>query len=325
MEEKKVVTLETVRNRYYGNDAESAPEKTICSIYAEHNEKCRALIGIDFTQSTVEKFDTSLHHLKEFVTHHYHKDDLPLSQVNGEFVRGLDFFLKTVHKCKQNSTIKHLKNLKKIVRIALVNEWMKKDPFYGIQFKHEEVNVEFLTNEELQRIINKEITLTRLAQVRDVFVFCCYTGLAFIDVQQLTHSHITTDVNGATWIRKNRQKTGTMCNIPVLSKAQEIIERYSNHPQCLKKGVLLPVMANQNMNAYLKEIADLCEIKKRLSTHVARHTCATTVMLANNVRMENVSKILGHSSTKMTQHYAKVLDSSIMQDMAHVEKKMANL
>lgn len=325
MEEKKPVTLETVRDRYYGNDPESAPERTICGIYSEHNEKCRALIGVDFTDSTVEKFDTSLNRIKEFIKHQYKKDDLPLSEVNGEFVRNLDFYIKTVHKCKQNSTIKHLKNLKKVIRIALANEWIKKDPFYGFQFKHEEVNVEFLTNEELQRIINKEFTFQRLAQVRDVFVFCCYTGLAFIDVQQLAPDHLTTDVNGKMWIRKNRQKTGTMCNIPILSKAKEIIERYGDHPDCVKKGVLLPVMANQNMNAYLKEIADVCGIKKRLSTHVARHTCATTVMLANNVRMENVSKILGHSSTKMTQHYAKVLDSSIMQDMEHVERKIASL
>jgi site-specific recombinase XerD len=158
-----------------------------------------------------------------------------------------------------------------------------------------------------------------LAVVRDVFAFCYFTGLAFVDVQQLTPNHLIKDNNGAMWIRKNRQKTGNMCNIPVLSVAQKLIEKYQDHPDCIRKGVLLPVMSNQKMNAYLKEIADLCGINKKLTTHVGRHTCATVVMLANQVSMENVAKILRHSNTKMTQHYAKVLDSSIMRDMANVE------
>jgi site-specific recombinase XerD len=158
-----------------------------------------------------------------------------------------------------------------------------------------------------------------LAQVRDIFVFCTFTGLAFIDVKQLTPNHLIKDNNGAMWIRKSRQKTGNMCNIPVLSAAQKLIEKYNNHPECLKHNVLFPVMSNQKMNAYLKEIADLCGITKKLSTHVARYTAATVVFLANNVSMENVAKILGHSNTKMAQHYAKVLDSSIMRDMANVE------
>jgi len=127
------------------------------------------------------------------------------------------------------------------------------------------------------------------------------------------------------WIRKSRQKTGNMCNIPILSVAKKLIEKYSDHPEYLKHNVLLPVMSNQKMNAYLKEIADLCGMTKKLTTHVARHTCATVVMLANQVSMENVAKILGHSNTKMTQHYAKVLDSSIMRDMANVENCFANV
>jgi integrase len=161
--------------------------------------------------------------------------------------------------------------------------------------------------------------------VRDVFVFCCFTGLAFVDVQQLTPNHLIKDNNSAMWIRKNRQKTGNMCNIPVLSVAQKLIEKYQDLPDCIRKGVLLPVMSNQKMNAYLKEIANLCGINKRLTTHVTRHTCATVVMLANQVSMENVAKILGHSNTKMTQHYAKVLDSSIMRDMKIVEDCFAGV
>lgn len=317
----KLLTANAIKDRYHGKDDTNM---TLCKAYQEHNEKCRALIGIDFTLSTVEKFDTSLSHLREYIRHQYHQDDILLSEVDGQFVREFDFYLKTVRKCQQNSSIKHLKNLKKITRIAQANDWMKKDPFLGIQFKHEETNVEFLTQDELSKLMNKELTISRLAQVRDIFVFCCFTGLAFIDVQQLSREHIVRDNNGASWIRKNRQKTGNMCNIPLLTPALSLLDRYADHPECKRKNVLLPVLSNQKMNSYLKELADLCGITKRLSTHVARHTAATVVFLANNVSMENVAKILGHSNTKMTQHYAKVLDSSIMRDMQQVEKCFEN-
>jgi len=256
--------------------------------------------------------------------HQHGRDDLLLSELNGQFVTNFDFYLKTVRKCQNNSAIKHLKSLKKVVRIALANDWLKKDPFYGIQFKHDEKHIEFLTQAELETIMNKEFTLPRLELVRDVFVFCAFTALAFIDVKNLTREHLTRDNNGALWIRKPRQKTGNMSNIPVLSVTQRLIDKYADHPECVRKGVLLPVLSNQKMNAYLKELADLCGITKRLSTHVARYTAATVVFLANQVSIENVAKILGHSNTKMTQHYAKVLDSSIMRDMANVESCFAN-
>ena len=214
--------------------------------------------------------------------------------------------------------------MKKVIRIALANDWIKKDPFFGIQFKHDETHVEFLTQEELERIMNKEFTVPRLELVRDTFIFCAFTALAFVDVKNLTSEHLMKDNNGALWIRKPRQKTGNMSNIPVLSVTKRLIEKYADHPECVKKNVLMPVMSNQKLNSYLKEIADLCGIHKKLTTHTARHTAATVVFLANNVSMENVAKILGHSNTKMTQHYAKVLDSSIMRDMAGVEQCFAS-
>lgn len=316
----KRIKAKALRDSFYGKDEDS---KTLGDVYREHNKKCRALIGIDYSRSTVEKFDTSLSHLIEYIQYQYGKDDILLSELNGQFVTDFDFYLKTVRKCQNNSSIKHLKNLKKVVRIALANDWIKKDPFFGIQFKHEETHVEFLTQEELEKIMNKEFELPRLELVRDIFVFCSFTALAFIDVKNLTPDHLMKDNNGALWIRKPRQKTGNMSNIPVLSVTKKLIDKYKDHPECIKKGVLLPVLSNQKLNSYLKEIADLCGIKKKLTTHVARHTAATIVFLANNVSMENVAKILGHSSTKMTQHYAKVLDSSIMRDMSTVEKCFA--
>lgn len=316
------MTFDAVRERYYGHNV-LRNRKSLVQIYADHNDRCRKLIGVDFRKSTVDKFDISLNRIKEYIVDSYKKDDILLQDVDGEFIRGHDFYLKTVRKCQNNSSIKHLKNLKKVIRIALANGWIDKDPFLGIQFKQEEKTVEFLTKDELQRIMDKEFSIERLSQVRDVFVFCCFTALAFIDIKQLGGEHIITDNNGNLWIRKSRQKTGNMCNIPLLSVARDIIEKYANNPYCTKNDVLLPVLSNQKMNAYLKEIAETCNIHKHLTTHVARHTCDTVVMLANNVSLENVSKILGHSSTKMTQHYAKVLDSSIMRDMEAVEESLS--
>lgn len=281
------------------------------------------MVGKDFSISTVEKFDTSLNALKAYIKHTYKKDDILLREVDRIFIQDLEFYLKTERNMQHNSALKHLKSLKKVIRIALANEWIKKDPFVGIQFKHDQVSVEFLSQEELDTLIRKEFIIKRLEVVRDIFVFCVFTGLAFVDVKHLRPEHLLKDSNDALWIRKPREKTGNMCNVPVLSPAKVIIDRYKDHPLCLKNGVLLPVLTNQKMNSYLKEIADICGITKRLTTHVARHTAATVVFLANNVSLENVSKILGHSSTKMTQHYAKVLDSSILRDMQQVEAKFS--
>ena len=315
--DNKPITADIIKDCFYGRDK---VQRSLLEMYAEHNEKCRALIGKEYTESTVTKYDTSINRLKEYIRSCYHRDDIMLAELDGQFIRDFDFWLKTDKHCQNNSALKHLKNLKKVVRIALANDWIKKDPFYGIHFKQEEVNVEFLSREELDILMNKEFAIKRLEQVRDIFVFCCFTALAFVDVQQLSREHLIKDNNGALWIRKARQKTNQMCNIPVLSIPQRILRKYQDNAECIKKGVLLPVISNQRMNAYLKEIADLCGITKRLTTHVARHTAATVVFLANDVSMENVSKILGHSNIRMTQHYAKVLDSSIMRDMANVER-----
>lgn len=316
LEEGLEVTSESVRDRFYGRDTS---KHTLLTIYAEQNRKCRELIGRDYAESTVKKFDTAISRLREFITERFHKEDVPLDKVTGEFIRDFDFWLKTEKKMQNNSALKHLKELKKIMRIALANGWIKKDPFYGIRLRRDEVNVEFLSREELETLINKRFSIQRLEQVRDIFVFCCFTGLAFIDVLQLKKEHLIRDNQGALWIRKARQKTHQMSNIPVLTPARKLIEKYADNPECIEKDVLLPVISNQKMNAYLKEIADLCGISKRLTTHVARHTAATVVFLANEVSMENVAKILGHANIKMTQHYAKVLDSSIMRDMKKVE------
>lgn len=309
------VTANAIMNRYCGNDV-----KMLLEVFEDHNDKCRALIGKEYVEGTVRKFDTTLLYLKQFLKQRYRKDDIPLPDINQEFVRDFEFFLKTEKSCQNNSALKHIKNFRKVIRIAIGNDWIKRDPFFGLRFKAEEVNVDFLSNDELKRIRQKKITIPRLERIRDIFVFCCFTGLAFVDVSQLTAEDLIKDAQGNMWIRKMRQKTKEMCNIPLLSAAKEILEKYKDFASTNAKGLLLPVSSNQKTNAYLKEIADICGIKKKLTTHVARHTAATVVFLANRVSMENVAKILGHANLNMTRHYAKVLDQSILNDMENVER-----
>lgn len=323
-QQNRPVTAHLLQELFFGQEK---PEevRTLLGTMQEHNDQCRALVGTDYALITVRRYESCRRYLAELVRQRYGKEDLPLAEVNGELVRAFAFYLKTEKGCQQNTVIRYMKCLKKITNLARANDWMAKDPFLGIRFHEKEVVREFLTMDELQTIYRKEFPLERLTLVRDVFIFAAFTGLAFIDVQQLAPEHIVRDNNGNLWIRKPRQKTKNMCNIPLLDIPQEILRKYADHPTCRKRGVLLPVPCNQKMNSYLKEIADICMIRKNLTTHCARHSYATSVCLANGVSLENVAKMLGHSNIKMTQHYARVLDSSILRDMMQVERAISKL
>lgn len=318
--DKKEVSAQIILNRYLGK--EQSDRHTLMEVFRAHNEKCRALSGISLAPATVIRYETTLRLTEEFLQKNYKKEDCYLDEVTNQFIEDFEFFLKTVRRCCHNTTTKYLLNFKKIIRIALAKGWMKKDPFAQVHFHFEPVEREFLEKQELKAMLNKEITITRLAQVRDIFCFCCLTGLAFTDVQQLRPEHLVADIHGKIWIRKARQKTKNMCNIPLLDEAQKIIDRYRDHPYCQTHGVLLPVCSNQKMNSYLKELADICGIRKNLSTHTARHTFAT-LTLASGATIDNVAKMLGHANVNMTRRYAKVLDSSIMRDMEAVAENMA--
>lgn len=323
-QQNRPVTAHLLQELFFGPEK---PEevRTLLGTMQEHNDQCRALVGTDYALITVRRYESCRRYLTELIRQRYGKEDLPLTEVNGELVRAFAFYLKTEKGCQQNTVVRYIKCLKKITNLARANDWMAKDPFLGIRFHEKEVVREFLTMDELQTIYRKEFPLERLTLVRDVFIFAAVTGLAFIDVQQLAPEHIVRDNNGNLWIRKPRQKTKNMCNIPLLDIPQEILRKYADHPTCKKKGVLLPVPCNQKMNSYLKEIADICMIRKNLTTHCARHSYATSVCLANGVSLENVAKMLGHSNIKMTQHYARVFDSSILRDMMQVERAISKL
>ena len=199
---------------------------------------------------------------------------------------------------------------------------MERDPFYNYKVQFETVEREFLNEEEIQKLIDKELHLDRLKLVRDMFIFSCFTGLAYSDVKKLSNSDITIGIDGEKWIRTKRTKTKTLSSIPILPVAEEILDRYKNHPEVKNSDFILPVLSNQKSNAFLKEIALMCDIKKPLTTHVARHTFATTITLTNGVPIESVSKMLGHKDLRTTQHYAKIVDRKISEDMQELRAKL---
>lgn len=264
----KPITADILKRRYYG---EGDSPKMLLEVFREHNRKYRELMGKDYVAGTVLRYERTARYLEELLQKEYGMNDIPLKEINHEFITKFEHYVKTEKSCAQNAAVKYLKNLKKIIKAALVNKWITDDPFLEIHFKQTRTNRAFLTEEELGILLKKEFTIPRLQTVKDIFVFCALTGLAFTDVQHLRHDHIIKDGNGEYWIRKAREKTDNMCDIPLLDIPRMILEKYKGHPECMKKGVLLPVPSNQRMNSYLKEIADTCGITKPLSTHVARH------------------------------------------------------
>lgn len=263
------VSAGSVLDRFLGKDA--PVQRTLFEVFREHNDKCARLSSTDMAPATVQRYETSLKHTQDFVWETYHKKDILLDEVSRQFVEDYEFWLKTSKKCCHNTATKYLKNFKKIIRIALAKGWMKNDPFLEIRFSLDKVEPDFLEDSEIQKLISKEIDIPRLSQVRDIFVFCCFTGLAFSDIHGLRKEHIVEDSNGVRWIRKGRQKTKIMCNIPLMEVPLKILEKYSTNEYCRKHGVLFPVLCNQKMNAYLKELADICGIKKNID-----HPCCAS-------------------------------------------------
>lgn len=303
-----------VQQRFYGVGQVRKQERTILQVIQEHNDEAKKLIGKDFVEITWRRYETMKRYLGELIKQKYGVDDLPLSDFTGEVIRAYEVYLKTEKDLCQNTLVRYMKALKKIANRCLANDWIHKDPFAGIKFREDPTDPEFLTLEEVDRIYNCNPGSKRLDVIRDMFLMSAFTGLAFTDVSQLTEDHIVIDNDGNKWIRKPRQKTKQMSNIPLLDIPLAIIEKYQGDKKAARKGVLLPIPSNQVMNRYLKEIATICKINKHLTMHTARHTYAT-ICLSQGVSLKNVSKMLGHASVKMTERYARVLDSSILRDM----------
>lgn len=319
VQEDKPVTAETLIRKFNG---EGESPKMLLEIFREHNRKYRELLDRDYVKGTVLRYERTVRYLEEMLQCQYNRKDIALKELNNQFIQNFEHFVKVQKNCAQNAAVKYLKNLKKITRLALANKWMNDDPFLEIRFHQTQSNRDFLTEEELNAIINKKFEITRLETVRDIFVFCALSGLAFTDAQHLTPEHITRDNNGDYWIRKPREKTNNMCSIPLMEIPRMIAEKYKNHPECIRKGVVLPVPSNQRMNSYLKEIADLCGIRKTLSTHTARHTF-DCIAIANKVSMESIAKMLGHSDIRTTKIYAKLMDRTVAEEMNVLKRKFS--
>ncbi|MFC2080421.1 site-specific integrase [Bacteroidota bacterium] len=264
---------------------------------------------------------TTLGHVKDYIKYKYKTDDILLTQLNHQFITEFDHYFRTVKACNHNTSVKYLKNVKKVVNLAVNNDWLRKDPFSKFSVKIKPVQRNFLTEEELHRIEELELSINRLDMVRDVFVFSCYTGYAYVDVENLTIANLKKGIDGDLWIFTNREKTSGKSNVPLLPKAIKLIEKYEDHPVANEKGKLLPVISNQRMNAYLKEIADLADIDKILTFHLARHTFAT-LMLTKGVSIETVAEMLGHKDIRTTQIYAKVVEQKVSEEMNEVKQKI---
>ena len=288
---------------------EALNEKTMFQVFAEHNEEQRKLVGKGLSKATYWVSEYTYRLLKEFVEQKYQRSDLFLRELNIGFIQSFHTFLLTDKGMSQNSSTKHLKLLKKIINMAIANSYMTFNPFLTYKVEREPVEIDFLDDDELRRIINFDTPLPRLERAKDMFLFGCFTGLSYIDIKTLAPENFEKDGAGRIWIKKRRVKTGVLSRIPLLPVAKLILEKYKGGDK------LLPIQDPADINKYLKDIAILCKINKRITFHTSRHTFASTVTLANNISLEVVSKMMGHTNTRMTTHYAKLVDKCIGEQM----------
>lgn len=314
------INLENLMERLFGRDNLTV---TLMELVRYHNDDFKARIGTDYTHSTFEKYDILRRKLESFMAYQYQKKDVRLKDLTHKFIADFDFYLKTHDGNEHNTTTKYLKNLKKILNTGVVNGWIGENPFANYKATYKDVDRIYLTQAELAAIETKDLKLERLRLVRDLFVFQCYTGLAYSDMAKLTAGHVSPGIDGNKWIITRRRKTDVRAAIPLLPKAEALVARYDDGCNDTNRP-LLPCYAIQKFNSYLHEIADLCGINKNLTSHVGRRTFATTIALANGISLETISKILGHTTTKITAQYAVVTDYKIGQDMAQLSEILQN-
>jgi site-specific recombinase XerD len=323
VQQKKAVTVDAVKSLFLGEDDN---EITLIKLGEYHNTEMKDKLA----DGTMKNYYTTQKYIVKFLKDKYHRNDISLAELNYKFILDFETFLSK-HQPKDhqkplhnNGIMKHIERLCKMVNMAITMDWIAKDPFAKYKQHFDKVERFYLTKEELLAIEKKKFTIERLQTVKDLFLFSCYTGLAYIDTMNLTAGNIVKGIDGNDWLITSRQKTDTDVRIPLLPQAEELIKKYHNHPKAVNYGTLFPIISNQKMNAYLKEIADLCNINKAITFHIARHTFATTVTLSNGVPIESVSKMLGHTTIRSTQVYAKVVEQKLSEDMQNLKKRMAN-
>lgn len=319
IKDEEVINPNVIKQHFLGK---AEGPKMLCGVFNYVNEQHRERYDRgDICDGTYLRWKRCAEYLSEFIKKREGRDDIPIKKLSSGMVDDFEHFLRVSKGNSNNTAIRYVRYLKKVTRVALANKWLDEDPFIDKHYSRTTTNREHLSEAEVRRIMSLDLSeIPRLEQVRDTFVFCCFTGLAFADVSTLTRDFILTDDNGEMWIRKPRQKTGEVSTIPLLDIPRMLIRKYETHPTVVAKGIVLPVISNQRMNSYLAEIADLARIKKHLTTHIARHTFAT-MSLRNHVPIESISKMLGHSDIQTTQIYAKMVDEAISEDMRKMRDK----
>ncbi|AZA82480.1 recombinase [Chryseobacterium lactis] len=291
--------------------------------FSDHNSEILALVETkEYAIGTYERYQIAKSHAAKFIKFKYNRDDLEFRELNFAFIRDYELYLKTVRNCSNNTALKYIANFKTIVLRAIAKDIIPRDPFKLFKSKKTKIKKKPLSTDELFRLENKVFSSERLSLIRDIFVFQCYTGLAYIDAYQLKPSDIKKGIDGTLWIMSSRQKSKSETDIPLLPKAIEIMERYQDHPLCIKRGSVLPVKSNQKMNEYLKEIAILCDLPDTLNTHKARRTFGSTVTLKNGVPLHIVKEMMGHYSVKQTEEYAITEQESISLEMLQLKEKL---
>ena len=303
-----IITAQILYDAYF-DKVESIKERSLFEVFEEHNQEQEKLVGNGVSKATHWVSVYTIRLLREFVQQKYKREDLYLRELNLNFIQSFHSFLRIDKDMAQNSSTKHLKLLKKIINLSVANSYMAFNPFSTYKVEREPVDIDFLDEEELRKIINFDTPLPRLERAKDMFLFGCFTGLSYIDIKTLTPEHFEKDSTGRIWIKKRRVKTGVLSRIPLLPIAKLILDKYKGGEK------LLPIQDPADINKYLKDIAILCGINKRICFHTSRHTFASTVTLANNISLEVVSKMLGHTNTRMTAHYAKLIDKCIGEQM----------
>jgi len=314
-------TSQSVKSIFLG---ESQRHYSFQDLIEYYNEKMQHKLH----QNTKSQYKTSQRYMFSFIKEEFNKEDIALSELNYGFIISFENFLRSFtpksgqSKIGNNTAMKHIKRLRRMVTLAYRMEWLARDPFVNYKMKIEKKQREFLTKEELKNIENLNSSIERLVVVRDLFVFSCYTGISYSDIIKLTISNIVIGIDGNSWIMAKRVKTGIPFKIPLLAQAESLILKYKENPRTRVNSNLLPNLSNQKLNSYLKEVADLCHINKNLTFHMARHTFATTVTLSNGVPIETVSKLLGHTKLATTQIYARVVERKVSEDMEILKSKI---
>ncbi len=317
-EQETSITPERIKNIFFGVEIR---QQMLLEHFQRHNDDVERLIGISKSKATYQKYEVTRKHLADFIKEKYNLSDISFKEINHLFLTDFEVYLLTSCGCNPNTTAKFMQFFKRIVIIAKNNGWIKADPFANYKIRLKKVDRGYLTQEEVEAIMAKQFSTKRLEQVRDIFIFSCFCGLAYIDVKKLRKENIRTSFDGNLWIMGKREKTDVTFSIPLLDIPKNILEKYEG---TLPDNRILPVPSNQKMNAYLKEIGDLCEINKEISFHLARHTFAT-LTLSKGVSIESVSKMLGHTNIRTTQIYARITDAKISHDMNAFAGKVKNM